>query len=51
MYKYLGFYLSLWEQDFLHPPTSGEGGVGTSDARGELSHEHMTPLHIMCDCC
>ena len=28
---------------FLHPHTSGEGGVGISDAHGESSNEHMTP--------
>ena len=27
----------------MRPHTSGEGGVGSSDARGQSSHEHMTP--------
>ena len=27
----------------MHPRTSGEGGVGVSDACGESSHKHMTP--------
>ena len=35
--------ISLYLHIFLCPHTSGEGGVGISDARGELSHEHMTP--------
>ena len=35
--------ICLYIQDFLHPHTSGEGDVGISDARGESSHEHMTP--------
>ena len=33
----------MYLHDFLRPHTSGQGGVGPSDARGESSHEKMTP--------
>ena len=33
----------MYLHDFLRPHTSGEGGVGISDAHVESSHEHTTP--------
>ena len=27
----------------MHPHSSGQEGVGTNDARGETSHEYITP--------
>ena len=33
----------MYLQDFLQPYTSGQGGVGPNDARGESSCQKMTP--------
>ena len=35
--------ICLYLKDFFQPHTSGKGYVGISDARGESSHENMTP--------
>ena len=35
--------ICLYLQDFLFPHSTSEGGVDISDARGESSHEDMTP--------
>ena len=33
----------MYLHDFLRPHTSGQGGAGPNDARGESSHEKTTP--------